>query len=248
MAKKQTDESTTALATSPESTTSAALAVADRAVAGDSRGTEGIDSEDVRLPFLSIAQKTSEALERGTAKYIEGLEFAQMYNSETQAIYGESVEFIPVAMRKRACLVLENGRMGEEIAWDDKRASWDEARAQNRKKPEALQIYDWIVVLLPSFETAVVSFKSKSFGAGKSLNGFVKLRKPSFAGKYVLATVRDKNDSGPFAKFAVRPAGKPSDVEFEFAETVYNSVKDQKVVTNENADVIETTAVVDSDM
>lgn len=216
----------TALATRSANT---AMAVADGAVAGDSRGTENIDNEDVRLPFLSIAQKTSKALDRSEGDYIKDLEFGQMYNSETREIYGEGpVEFIPLAMRKRAHLLLESGLNGEEISFDDPRGDYN----PNIDKPIARRIYDWVVLLVPSMEMAVVSFYGKSFGAGKSLNGFTKIRKPSFAGKYKLSTSIGKNEKGSFGKFKVQPAGKPTDDEFQFAEQAYNVVAQANIVTD----------------
>lgn len=229
MARKQTEE-TTALATREANT---AMAVADKAVAGDTRGTENIDSDDVRLPFLAIAQKTSKAIDRTDGAYIQGLEFLQLYNSETRENYGDGpVEFLPIAMRKRAHLVDENGRNGELIEWDDPRATWEGAKAAGREKPEGRRIYDWVVLLVPSMEMVVVSFAGKSFGAGKSLNGFVKIRKPSFAGKYLLSVAPDENDAGKFGKFTVRPAGKPTDDQFDYAAAAYDSIQGKTIVTD----------------
>lgn len=227
MAKKQTEE--TALATRSANT---AMAVADQAVAGDTRGTENIEQSDIRLPFLSIAQKTSKAIDRTEGAYIPGLEFGQMYNSETREIYGEGpVEFIPVALRKRAHLLNENGTNGEQVAWDDPRVTWDGARAKHLEKPEGRQIYDWIVLLVPSLEMVVLSFYGKSFGTGKSLNGFVQIRKPSFAGKYALRTVIGKNDQGAYGQFKVAPAGKPTDDQYAYAEGAFTLVSQATIVT-----------------
>lgn len=224
----------TALATL-NNKTSQALAVADAAVAGDTRGTEGIDQDDVRLPFLAIAQKTSKAIDPSEGgKFIEGLQFGQMYNSETREIYGKGpVQFIPLAMRKRAALLNENGTLGEPIEWNDSRATWEGARESGLDKPEGQRIYDWAVLLLPTFELVVLSFRSTSFGAGKSLNGFVKIRKPAFAGKYSIGVFIDKNESGSFGRFQVTPAGKPTNDEFAFAEQAYESVKDKAIVIND---------------
>lgn len=224
---KQTE---TALATRSANT---AMAVADQAVAGDARGTENIDSEDVRLPFLAIAQKTTKAIDKTEAAYIPGLEFLQLYNSETQENYGDGpVQFIPIAMRKRAVLVDPVTKLnGAEIPWDDPRTSWDEAHAKGLDKPEAKRIFDWVVLLVPTMEMVVVSFQGKGFGAGKSLNGFVKIRKPSFAGVYTLAVARDQNDSGAFGKFKVAPAGKPTADQYAFAEAAFESIRGATIVT-----------------
>lgn len=215
----------TAQATRQQAAT--ALAVADHAKAGDTRGTENIDSSDVRLPFVAIAQKTSKAIDpTETGKFIDGLKFLDTYNSETREIYGQGpIAFIPVVLRKRAALLKENGTLGEPIDWDDPRATWEGAHEAGRDKPEGQRIYDWACLLLPTMELVVLSFRSTSFGAGKSLNGFVKMRKPSFAGRYELTVAPDKNERGSFGKFQVLPGGKPTDDQFDYAEAVFESLK-----------------------
>jgi hypothetical protein len=224
---------TQALATTSQSTS--VMAIASNAKAHDNRGTENIDSSDVRLPFIAIAQKTSKAIDPTEGKYIEGLKFLDMYNSETREIYGQGpIHFIPINLRKRAHLLKENGTLGEPVAWDDPRVTWDGAREAGNEKPEGQRIYDWAVLLLPSMELVVLSFRSTSFGAGKSLNGFVRMRKPSFAGRYALSVTLDKNEKGSFGKFQVQPAGKPTDDQFEYAESVYETIKDQKITTTED--------------
>lgn len=229
MAKKQTED--TALATRSANT---AMAVADRAVAGDTRGTENIDNEDIRLPFLAIAQKTSKAIDPTEGAYIEGLKFGEMYNSETREVYGAGpIEFIPLILQKRAHLLNENGTNGERVEWDDPRVTWDGARASGLEKPEGRQIYDWIVLLVPSMEMVVISFYGKSFGAGKSLNGFVRIRKPSFAGKYALSVAIGKNDHGSFGQFKVAPAGKPTDDQFDYASSAYDMIAGKTIVTDQ---------------
>jgi hypothetical protein len=234
-------EETKALATRSNASTN--LAVAEGYDRNDARGTEGIENDDVRLPFVAIAQKTSKAIDpTEVGKYIEGLKFLDMYNSETRDVYGPGpVRFIPIVLRKRAALLGENGRLGEPIPWDDPRGTWEGARDQGLDKPEGQRIYDWAVLLLPTFELVVLSFRSTSFGAGKSLNGFVKMRKPAFAGVYTISVAPDKNDKGSFGKFAVAPAGKPSQEQVEYAEQVYESLKGQNIVIADEA--IESEAV-----
>ncbi len=122
--------------------------------AGDEAGMEQITSQDVKLPFLAVAQKTSKVLDKTEGKYIEGLEFGQMYNSESSEIYGEGpLEFLPVRMGKRARLKEENGVLGDAIAWDDPRCipPWEPgSRAKTVEDCEGVRIYDWAVILLPS--------------------------------------------------------------------------------------------------
>lgn len=210
----------------------------------DMRGKEGIESSDLRLPFLSLAQKTSKAVDETDDAYIEGLKFGDLYNSETKEIYGKtSLEFLPLKMRKRAYLPDENGRMGETVEWNDPRTAWPtkeviEARTKagwNPKtvdKPEAVRVYDYVVLLLlqDGPQIALISFKSKSFAAGQSLATFISMVKgPSFTAKFTINPALDENDSGKFVKFAVQPAGKPTLEQANFAAAMYDSIKDAKL-------------------
>jgi hypothetical protein len=242
MAKTKTEE--TALA--PVETRQTAMAVADAVRPGDTRGVENIDNDDVRLPFLAIAQKTSKAIDKTEGGYVPGLEFGNMYNSETREVYGDGpLTFIPLFMRKRAHLVDKDGRNAAQIAWDDPRTSWDDAQARGLEKPEARRIYDWVVLVGESLETVVLSFYGKSFGAGKSLNGFVKVRKPSFAGKYALSTDIGKNDSGSFGYFIVKPAGKPTADEFDYAEAAYDNYIGKAIAAEPTEPVVVETVATD---
>lgn len=210
--------------------------------AEDTRGKEGIESSDLRLPFLSLAQKTSKALDATEDSYIDGLTFGDMYNSETKDIYGkEPMAFIPLCHRKRAYLPDENGRMGEQIEWNDPRNAWpneEQKKAwassgkKGKPKPEGVRVYDWVVLLMlqDGPQLAVISFKGKSFAAGQSLTTFVSMVKgPAFTAKYKICAQLESNDAGKFGKFAVLPAGKPTNEEALFAELIYDSVKDKNL-------------------
>lgn len=227
-------------------TAAGTFATMDGYKAEDTRGKEGIESTDLRLPFLSLAQKTSKALDQTEDSYIPGLQFGDMYNSETKEIYGkEPVRFIPLRHRKRAYLPDENGRMGETIEWNDRRCdwpdekgkkAWEAAGKKGKPKPEGVRVYDWVVLLMLESgpQLAVISFKSKSFAAGQSLTTFVSMVKgPAFTAQYKIISLLDSNDAGKFAKFGVMPFGKPSPEEAQFAEGVYESVKDKTIATDE---------------
>lgn len=204
----------------------------------DTRGKEGITSEDLRLPFLAIAQKTSKAIDPTEGTFIDGLKFMELYNTETRVNYGAGpIKFLPLMHRKRAHLRGENGLLQREpLAWDDPRVTWDGARAAGQEKPEGLRIYDWVVLLLPNFDLVVISFMSKGFPAGQSLTTFVQMRQgPAFSGQYELLVGPDQNESGKFGKFLVRPAGKAEPQDAEFAAAVYETVKGKTLVVDVEA-------------
>jgi hypothetical protein len=221
------------------SVTAQTLAPTEGYKAEDSRGKEGIDSGDMRLPFLSLAQKTSKALDSTEDSYLEGLAFGDLYNSETKDIYGKNpITFIPLRHRKRAYVPDANGRMGEQIDWTDPKCEWpSEEQKKNwtgkgKPKPEGVRVYDWVVLLKleGGLQPAVISFKSKSFGAGQSLTTFVNMVKgPAFTAQFKVVPQLDSNDAGKFAKFTIQAAGKPTTEEIQFAELVYEGLKGKTI-------------------
>lgn len=213
-------------------------------------GKEGIDSGDLKLAYLSIAQKTSAAIDSTEDSYIDGLVFGDMYNTQLKENYGRGpVYFLPLLHRKRAYLPDANGRMGEQIPWSDRRCEWpDEAgRAayvaagkKGKPKPEGVRVYDWVVLLYTEegLKLAIISFKSKSFGAGQDLTTFVSMIRNggAYTAKFAVTTAEDSNDAGKFYKFVVAPAGKPTIEEATFAKTIYASVKDAKLAVEDEPD------------
>lgn len=221
----------------PRPVATGVLATYEGTDAKDKRGKEGLDGTDLKLAFLAIAQKTSAVVDPTSGgKYIEGINFFDLYNSETKAVYGKGpISFLPLRIRKRADMKGPDGKLlRENVDWNDQRVTWEGARAKGLKKPEGVRIYDVVALILPSYELVVISFMSKSFGAGQSIATWVQTRSgPAFGGKYTLSVFVDKNDAGSFGMFQVRPAGKPTAEEFEFAESAYQMVAGRNIVTED---------------
>lgn len=227
------------------------LAIYDPGLAaGDDAGMEGVDSRDIRLPFLSIAQKTSKVLDRTEGKFIEGLEFGEMYNTESREILGTGpIEFLAVKLQKRARLLdPETNLLGETVPWDDPRVipPWEPgSKYEKIDDVEGVRIYDWAVLLLPSMDQLILSLKSTSFTAGKSLitilDKYRKLAKLAGKGfrpyqvKLALRTTIDKNAQGSFGKFMIELAGGPTAAEYQFADAWFQAIGDKELVGEEES-------------
>jgi hypothetical protein len=213
--------------------TSDALAVAGGFENNDFRGKESIDSSDVTLPFIAICQKTSPQLEPDNGKYIDGLKFTDLFNSLTSEVYSQPVEFLPLILRKHA---IEFHPFKDGGGIKDRNVPWDDERClfSDDEKPTATRFYDWAVLLIKPDETLeliVLSFKSTNISVAKQFNQIVQLRQgPAFAGKYRLKVVSAKNQYGSFGKFAITPAGRPTDEQAEFAAQVYEGLKGKNIV------------------
>jgi hypothetical protein len=226
----------TAIAT--RKNTPEALQVFEGAKEGDSRGKESIDSGDVTLPFLAIAQKTSPQIDEGNAKQIAGLKFLQMFNSLTTENYGEGpIFFIPIGLKKHAIEFHPfddgGGIKDRNVPWDDERCEFNDATGE---KPIATRFYDWAVLLVPSMELVVLSMKSTNISVAKQFQQIVQLRQgPAFAGKYSLSTVKATVNDKPFGKFRIAAAGKPTQEEYDFAEMIWTSFQGRTFTTDHEA-------------
>ncbi len=218
-------------------TSTEALAVAAGFDKTDTRGKEGIGSNDVTLPFLAITQKTSKQIDPSESKYIEGLKFLDLFNSITNEPYGQGpVEFIPIVLKKHAIEFLSfdsgGGIKDRDVPWEDDRCQFN-----GEEKPQATRFYDWAVLLLPSLELVVLSFKSTNIGVAKQFQQLIQLRQgPAFAGKYSVKSALGKNNFGTFGKFAITPAGKPTDEQVAYAQEVYESLKTKNIVVEHEAE------------
>ena len=213
-----------------------ALQVFEGADANDNRGKETIESSDVTLPFLAIAQKTSPQIESGHAKQIEGLAFLQMFNSLTSENYGQGpIQFIPIALKKHA---IEFNPYDSGGGIKDRNVPWDDERCEfhDDEKPIATRFYDWAVLVVPSMELIVLSMKSTNISVAKQFQQIVQLRKgPAFAGKYILTTVKDEKNGKTFGKFRIVPAGKPTEEEYGFAEVIWQGFQGRNFTTDHEA-------------
>lgn len=232
---KNAAEQTKALAVVTNGQT--ALAVAEGFEKNDVRGKEGIGSEDVTLPFIALVQKTSKQIDPSESKYIEGAKFLDLYNSITNENYGAGpVEFLPIVLKKHA---IEFNPFDSGGGIKDRDVAWDDARCQfnGDEKPSATRFYDWAVLLVPTMELVVLSFKSTNIGVAKQFQQLIQLRPgPAFAGKYAVKSALGKNNFGTFGKFAITPAGKPSQDQVGFAQEVYESLHTKNIVADHEAD------------
>ena len=200
--------------------------------AGDVRGTEHIGKDDIQLPRLALAQALSPQLNETDAKFIENLRIGQMFNNLTGEVLGKGpleftivradpprgVEFFPRE---------EGGGIKDfNVPLTDPRMLF----GPNGERPVATKFYDFVILLLPSLTLIALSMKGSGLKVARQLNSLLKLRAlPSFACKFRLATVQEKNSKGTFFNFAVRNDGNVTEEVYHYAERVFEAIKDKRL-------------------
>ncbi len=220
-------------------TNAAALAVSAKVDRNDSRGTENIGAEDITLPRLAVAQKTSPQLEPDKNDYIDGLRLFEMYNSLTGERYGNGpVEIVVVRLDKKGMQFdKDNNVVDFDVPLDDPRLKFTTGPNGERIKPVATLFYNFVILIGDEAEPAVFSLKGTGVKTAKKLNSLIQVRRlkhggPSWGGKYKVTSAKGQSGSFTYGLFNIDTAGIPSDEQVAAAEKFYESLKDRTVHTD----------------
>jgi len=188
-------------------------------------GTEGITKDDIQLPRLAIAQKTSPQLEPDKPEYIEGLKFGDFFNSLTGQIYGRGpLTFVPLRRDNPRHIEFFPREQGGgikdmNVPPNDPRTQFTTDPATGKSiKPVATKFYDYIVMLLPSREVIAVSCKGTSIRSARDFNGLIMgsvlpagpnkgRRAPLYAGAYTITSMSKQNTLGSFFIYKMENKG-----------------------------------------
>ena len=213
-------------------------------------GNEGIGREDILMPRLGIAQKMSPEIDMTNARYIEGLQFTDMFNSVTKQVYGKGpihflilrrydpryVEFKPIEEG--------GGIVDRDVPADDPRTKF----GPNGEKPVATMFYDYVILMLNglNFEEPlanVIGFSLKSSGikAAKHLNFLINQRGKKLICKGLYTVTAgyevDKKSQGTYAVYKIKNAGwvSPGTALEKLAVELFESWKDRDVNIDRDA-------------
>lgn len=202
--------------------------------AADRSGTDHITNDDMAMPRLALAQKMSPQLDA-----IDGLQFGDLFNSLTEEIYEQPLDFIvlradpPRAIEFRP---IEDGGgvVDPNVPLTDPRCRWGE----DGEKPVATVFYDFIVALHPTRELIALSFKATGLKAAKALNALIKIRSgPVYGGLYEMTTQKKSGDK-PYAVFNIRnsprgpeknPGWVPDEETYNWAKSVHEAIAFKEV-------------------
>lgn len=176
----------------------------------DQTGKENIDREDITLPRIALAQKTSPQIEKGKPEYIEGLHLFQLFNTMTEEVYGEGpLKFVILRMDKRAMQFDQNNAVVDfDVPIFDPRLKFSTDADGNRVKPTAVLFYDYLILLSDSMMPAVLSLKGTGVKVAKKLNAWMKLYPgPAWARQYSLSAAKGTSGSFSYGVYRVTPAG-----------------------------------------
>lgn len=211
----------------------------------DSRGTEHLTKDDLKMPRIALAQQMSPQLDEGNAQFIEGLKQGDMFNSVTEEIIGKGpITFTVVRCDPPRYVEFNPREQGGGVK--DPNVAPHDPRTQfgpNGEIPIATKFYDFIIArtdkpdLSWNERLVALSLKSTGLKVAKQLNTFMKLRNaPIFSGNYSLGVVKEENAKGKFYNFTVKNAGWIDEASYKQAEAAFEMLKDRVVVIDREND------------
>lgn len=208
-------------------------------------GNEGIGRDDITMPRIGLAQKMSAEIDvTEKAKYIEGLQFMDLFNTSTRKNLGKGPLHF-VILRRDDLRWIEWNPRSEGGGIKDKNVRAGDPRTlfgPAGEKPIATEYHDFIVLLFNGFDPSdplqsIVAFSLKSTGikAAKHLNFLIQLRGPKLICKGVYSVTTghetDKKTSGVYSTYKFDQAGwlKPDSPMEKLAIELFEAWKDRKV-------------------
>ncbi len=243
---------TTALATVP--TGMEDMMILERPVGKDEGilGNESIGRNDILMPRIGLAQKMSPEIDPTNAsRYIEGLQFTDMYHSLTKKNLGKGPLHF-VILRRDDPRWIEFNPIDQGGGIKDMNVRAGDHRTKfgpDGEKPIATEFHDFIVLLLNGFDPknpldsiVALSLKSSAIKAAKHLNFLISMRgsKLLCKGVYVLTTgsATDKKTQGTYAIYKFDNAGwlKPDSPIEKLAIEMFEAWRDRKVTIEREPD------------
>lgn len=188
-------------------------------------GGENIKADSLVIPFIRIAQKTSEVVDEAKpAKFIKGLKVGDFYNNVTNEVYPndggqKGIVVFPVMYRERYTAWDKTklgkilGDFGSDASVMDNTVKDEKGRHILKDNPNTMirHAHEFFVVLYDKetggLESAVLSFGGTEEKKARKLNTILhgqtvtakdgrRLRAPFWANSFKIVAVPEQNDSG----------------------------------------------------
>ena len=190
-------------------------------------GLEEVEAKDMVMPRLGICQAMSPQRKANNARFIEGLQEGQLFNTVTGQIYTPPVYVVPLKFWKSRlyfapldqgggilCQSL-NGRDGGQLSPEgcDKcpHSQWN---AQTNQKPACTLLHNFLCLRLPELEPFAISMKSASLRISRQWNAQLKLlNRPIYSACFEVSVADDQNKLGQWFNYRLKPAGWLNDPE-----------------------------------
>jgi hypothetical protein len=216
-------------------------------------GFENMEAADLAKPRLALCQSMTPQRKKTDAKYIQGLEEGDFFNTITGERFGPEVTVVPLLFYKSRILFRDIDEGGGMLCQSQDAvtgvgepggecASCPMAQfGEKGEAPQCTNFFNYPALVVPAKgpvgpeHLVVLSLKSTGLKAAKDWNSKMRLRMdkqtrrtlPMFRGLYRLSAVEQKNSAGQqWHGVRVENAGEVSAENAAIARDAYESVRD----------------------
>lgn len=210
--------------------------------AAPAMGFEELDERDFLLPRLAVCQSMSPQRQRSHELYIEGLQEGDFFNTLTGTKIEPPLAVVPLYLSKSRIkfFPLDAGGGIDCSAPDGKTGGHYASSCEACKhsqwggedgRPSCMLFLNVPVLLWPSEEIIVMSFKSASMKVGKRWASIMRQRGgPAWASRYELSTTAVKNSKGTFYVPTVRPVDYMPEAFINRTQQLFENLRRRNVV------------------
>ena len=201
------------------------------------RGSEGVTTDDMSLPRLSIIQDLSPQRKKSEDAYIDGAEEGMLFNTASNTLFPDgNVTVIPCFFRAEHVVWKDRTKGGgfggafkDESAaqdWIDNQEDADDYAISYTHQHFCIMVYPDHTEETPHLEDVVISMSRSQLKPSRKWNTQVQ-QSPGdrFSRAYRLSVVSDRSPKGDFYNWSVKQLGYVSEPLFKKAEMTYEAVK-----------------------
>lgn len=195
-------------------------------------GFEQMGEQDLKIPFMKIAEKMSEETEESNPNYIEGLKPGMIFNSVTQNI-SEQIEVIPCAYSRKEIEWRPKSAGGGLVGIHDPSQGLLAQTERNHEGRDILPNGNELIVTGQyavmvnegddNWYPAIITMSKSRLTAGRRWNSQManlkvetengKVTPPMFGTKWLLKTTKKSNDKGTWSIWDFTPNGFVDDAD-----------------------------------
>lgn len=194
------------------------------------RGSEEVNVQDLAIPRIAIIQDLSPQRKKDKPEYIDGAEEGLIFNTVTNALYGDSVVVVPVLFRKEFVIWKDRdsggGYRGAYPTEGDAAAALADLEDGDQCEVVDTAQHFCLILTDDGVEEAVISMSKSQMKVSRNLNSMIRLAGGDrFSRAYEFSTVSIDGPKGDYYNWKPKALGYVSKEIFERAEGLYEAVR-----------------------
>ena len=196
-------------------------------------GNESVGRDDIAIPRIAICQALSPQRKKSNDEYIAGIEEGDLFNTVTNAVFKNGIDFVPVLFVKEYIVWVSRetdpkggyrGSFRTEIEAAEFVQTQDDAKSL--EIVDTASNYGFIINDDTSVEQVVISMSKSQLKVSRKFNSMIKLAGGDrFSRAYRVSTVEEKGSKGDFINYHIAALGYVTEKIYKTAKKSYTELK-----------------------